>query len=135
MTRTTTSASTALFGLDIAGELAGAITSAGGVTAAVLIKRTSRVRATADVTSGTRQTEQSIPCQAIRDEGGEAGKRTASIAILGATALLDGARVAPELGDAITILGEQWEVVGAPTVDAATAIYDCPCARVGQGSR
>lgn len=135
MTRTTSNASTALFGLDIAGELAGAIADAGGVLAASLIKRTSRARATADLTNGTRIAEASIACRAIRDEAGASGKRTATISLLGATILQDGARVVPEIGDAIEILDERWEITGAPVVDAATAIYDCPCARAGQGAR
>lgn len=135
MTRTTTAASTSLFGLDIAGELAGAIADAGGVLAATLIKRTSRARATADLTNGTRITEERISCRAIRDEAGASGKRTATISLLGATILQDGARVVPEIGDAIEVLSERWEVTDAPTVDPATAIYDCPCARAGQGAR
>lgn len=135
MTRTTTAASTALFGLDIAGELHSAIAGAGGVTPATLIKRASRQRATAEPSNGTRVVEERISCRAIREEGGTEGKRTATISLLGASIVSGGARVVPELGDAIEILGERWEVTGAPAVDPVTAIYDCPCARAGQGAR
>lgn len=127
MTRTTTPASTKLFGLDIAGTVATAIAGAGGVTPAVLIKRGPRVRATADPAGGTRSTDTRIPCRAIVDSKDADGQRAASITLLGATILLAGARVIPEAGDAIEIRGETFEV-GGVEVDPAAATYTCTSA-------
>jgi hypothetical protein len=107
MTRTTTPASTKLFGLDIAGTAAGAIASAGGVTPAVLISRGPRVRATASPADGTRSIATRIACRAISSSRDADGQRLASVTLLGATILSAGARVVPEAGDEIrrAILG------------------------------
>lgn len=121
--RTTTPGSTLLFGLDIAGTVADAIGAAGGVTPAVLIKRGPRARATADPANGTRSTDTRIPCQAIVD-GSDA---EAAVTLLGASIVYQGARVVPEVGDAIEIGGYQVEV-GSVEVDPAAAAYTCTTA-------
>ena len=128
--RTTTPGSTLLFGLDIAGTVANAIGSAGGVTPAVLIKRGPRVRATADPASGTRSTDTRIPCQAIdeREDGGHA------VTLIGASIVYQGARVVPEVGDAIELRGYQLEV-GAVEVDPAAAAYTCAAAGAARSQR
>lgn len=128
--RSTTPASTKLFGLDLAGTVSSAITGAGGVTPAVLIKRGPRVRATADPANGTRSTDTRIPCQSIdeRKDGGHA------VTLLGASIVYQGARVVPEVGDAIEIRGATVEV-GAVEVDPACAAYTCTAAGAVRSQR
>jgi hypothetical protein len=128
--RSTTPASTKLFGIDIAGAVSSAIAGAGGVTPAVLIKRGPRVRATADPANGTRSTDTRIACRGIdeRRDGAHA------VTLLGASIVYQGARVVPEVGDAIEIGGYQVEV-GAVEVDPAAAAYTCTAAGAVRGQR
>lgn len=126
--RSTTPASAKLFGLDIAGTVSSAIAGAGGVTPAVLIKRGPRVRATADPANGTRSTETRIPCKAIASTRDADGKRLAEVTLLGASIVYQGARIVPEVGDAIEIRGEQLEIGAVPEVDPAAATYTCAAA-------
>ena len=122
--RTTTPASTRLFGLDIAGTLSSAISSAGGVTSAVLIKRTPGTRTSGNPAAGTNATEIRIPCQAIVD-GSDA---EAAITLLGASIVYQGARVVPEAGDAIEVRGRTMEIGERPEADPAAAAYTCRAA-------
>lgn len=122
--RTTTPASTKLFGLDIAGTLSSAISSAGGVTPAVLIKRTPGTRTSGNPAAGTNATEIRIPCQAIVD-GSDA---EAAITLLGASIVYQGARVVPEAGDAIEVRGRTLEISERPEADPAAATYTCRAA-------
>lgn len=121
--RTTTPASTKLFGIDIAGTLSSAISSAGGVTPAVLIKRTPGSRTSGSPAAGTNATEIRIPCQAIdeRKDGAHA------VTLLGASIVYQGARIVPEVGDAIEVRGATVEV-GAVEADPACAAYTCTAA-------
>lgn len=128
--RSTTPASTKLFGLDIAGAVASAVASAGGVTPAVLIKRGPRVRATADPANGTRSTDTRIACRGIDER--KDGAHT--VTLLGASIVYQGARIVPEVGDAIEIGGYQVEV-GAVEVDPAAAAYTCTAAGAVRGQR
>lgn len=121
--RTTTPGSTLLFGLDIAGTVADAIGAAGGVTPAVLIKRGPRARATADPANGTRSTDTRIACRGIDER--KDGAHT--VTLLGASIVYQGARIVPEVGDAIEIGGYQVEV-GSVEVDPAAAAYTCTTA-------
>ena len=125
--RTTTPASTRLFGLDIAGTLSSAISSAGGVTSAVLIKRTPGTRTSGNPAAGTNATEIRIPCQAIVDGGG-AGAAITLITLLGASIIYQGARVVPEAGDAIEVRGRTMEIGERPEADPAAATYTCRAA-------
>lgn len=123
-----------LFGIDLGTELAGAIDSAGGVTPATVTKRASRDRATSDTAGGTRALGTDYPCRVIVEETpGEAGKRMAEVTILAAT-LVDSAgdRIPPEFGDAITVFGEAWEIIAAPS-GSAVATWACKVARTGRG--
>lgn len=122
--RTTTAASTRLFGLDIAGTLSSAISSAGGVTPAVLIKRTPGTRTSGNPAAGTNATEIRIPCQAIVD-GSDA---EAAITLLGASIVYQGVRVVPEAGDAIEVRGRTMEIGERPEADPAAATYTCRAA-------
>lgn len=122
--RTTTAASTRLFGLDIAGTLSSAISSAGGVTPAVLIKRTPGTRTSGSPAAGTNATEIRIPCQAIVD-GSDA---EAAITLLGASIVYQGVRVVPEAGDAIEVRGRTMEIGERPEADPAAATYTCRAA-------
>ena len=122
--RTTTPASTKLFGIDIAGTLSSAISSAGGVTSAVLIKRTPGTRTSGNPAAGTNATEIRIPCQAIVD-GSDA---EAAITLLGASIVYQGARVVPEAGDAIEVRGRTLEIGERPEADPAAATYTCRAA-------
>ncbi len=128
--RTTTPASTKLFGIDIAGTLSSAISSAGGVTPATLIKRGPRVRATADPANGTRSTDTRIACRGIDER--KDGAHT--VTLLGASIVYQGARVVPEVGDAIEIGGYQVEV-GTVEVDPAAAAYTCTAAGAARSQR
>ena len=123
-----------LFGIDLGAELASAIDSAGGVTLATLTKRVTRDRATADTAGGTRALGTAYPCRVIVEETpGEAGKRMAEVTILAAT-LVDSAgdRIPPEFGDAITVFGEAWEIIAAPS-GSAVATWTCKVSRTGRG--
>lgn len=123
-----------LFGIDLGAELASAIDSAGGVTPATLTKRATRDRATSDTAGGTRALGTAYPCRVIVEETpGEAGKRMAEVTILAAT-LVDSAgdRIPPEFGDAITVFGEAWEIIAAPS-GSAVATWTCKVSRTGRG--
>lgn len=122
--RTTTPASTRLFGLDIAGTVSSAVAAAGGVTPATLIKRTPGTRTSGNPAAGTNATEIRIPCQAIVD-GSDA---EAVITLLGASIIYQGARVVPEAGDAIEVRGRTMEIGERPEADPAAATYTCKAA-------
>ena len=120
--RSTTPASTKLFGIDVAGTVAGAIASAGGVTPATLIKRGPRERQTADPAAGTRATETRVECQAVAGAEVRDGQRIVEATLLGASIVYAGTRVVPEAGDAIEIRGQQFEI-GPIEEDPAAATY------------
>lgn len=135
MSRTTTAASTKIAGLDLAGIVDREMQRAGLGMPATLHRRASRVVATADPAGGTRAIETAIPCRGIRDEAAKAGVRTVTVTLFGASIVADGARVIPEVGDAVTIRGERLEIVGPIEDDPAAATYTFAATVPGAGAR
>lgn len=123
-----------LAGIDVAKVLADSLKAARVPQPATLLKREPRERATGDLAGGTRSRVTEIPCSGIRDESAKAGRRTATVVLLGATILLDGARVVPVPGDAVTIRGETFEIAEVED-DPTSAAYVCTCGTVGPGVR
>ena len=132
--RTTTSADSMLAGIDVAKALADALKGARVPKPATLLKREPRERATGNASGGTRSRVTEIPCSGIRDETASSGKREVTVTLLGATILLDGARVVPVPGDAVTIRGETFEIIAVED-DPVAAAYVCTCSAAGPGVR
>ena len=132
--RTTTSADSMIAGIDLAKTLADALKGAQVPRPATLIKREPRERATGNTAGGTRSRVTEIPCSGIREETAKPGKREVTVTLLGATILLDGARVVPVPGDAVTIRGETFEIIAVED-DPVAAAYVCTCSAAGPGVR
>lgn len=100
--------------------------------AATLTKRTPTTRASGAQAAGTRPTATALPCYGFRKEKAEAGQRTITARLLGAT--IPG-RVVPEPGDLVTIGGDTFEIAGEVKHDAAAATYVCVGTLPGPGRR
>lgn len=135
MSRTTTAASTKIAGLDMAGLIDRETKRAGLGMPATLHRRASRVVATADPAGGTRPIETEIPCRGIRSEVAKPGVRVVTVTLFGASIVLAGERVIPEVGDAVTIRGERLEIVGPIEDDPAAATYTFTATVPGAGAR
>ena len=61
--------------------------------------------------------------------------RTVTVTLFGASIVADGARVIPEVGDAVTIRGERLEIVGPIEDDPAAATYTFAATVPGAGAR
>lgn len=132
--RTTTAASTELFDIDIAGELADGMEDAGGLLDATLVKRPSGTRTAGAIAGGTNATSTSLPCKGSRKEVAADGKREVTVSLLGASILSGTDRVVPEPGDDVTVGGETFEIVEVKH-DRAAAMYTCICHAPGPGVR
>ena len=122
-------------GLDLAAVVDRETSAAGLGMAATLHRRTSRVTATSEPASGTRPIETAIPCRGIRSEVAKPGVRVVTVTLFGASIVADGARVIPEVGDAVTIRGERLEIVGPIEDDPAAATYTFAATVPGAGAR
>jgi hypothetical protein len=130
--RSTTAASTKLFGVDIAGEIGRALGPI--LQAATLTKYTTGSRTALSLAAGTNSTTTAITCRGFRDEKAEAGGRDVTVVLLGSTITNAGVRVVPEPGDTVTIQGET-HAVTAVEHDPAAATYTCTCGGAGPGMR
>jgi len=113
-----------LFGLDLAGIVSGALQSAGGLTAIVLLKRTPREVETASPAHGSRSITTRIEGRGTF-EGGK-------VLLLGASLVSAGARVVPEEGDAIEVAGVAYEINGPIEGDPAGASWSFAVAGPGR---
>lgn len=117
-----------LFGLDIAGIVRDAITGAGGLRPATLIKVTPGTRTALALAGGTNPTQASYTTQGIleirtvHDAGDMTRRQKAVITLLGKP--LTESSVAPEAGDRVTLEGATYDVTEVQR-DPAAATYTC----------
>lgn len=130
--RTTTPASTKVFGIDIAGTLSSAISSAGGVTPAVLIKRTPRHTHQRRPRGRNERDRDPHPCQAIVDGGG-AGAAITLITLLGASIISRARGSFPRPATRSRCAGDDGDR-RAPEADPAAAEHHLPGRGRGAGA-
>jgi len=118
-----------LFGLDIAGIVADAVASAGGVLDATLTKVTPTTREPGNQAGGTQPTAVAYACKgfiAENSKGHAPGTMTRraqlEVVLLGAT--INGGATVPEPGDRVAIEGKTFAIVSIDR-DPAAATYTC----------
>ena len=121
-----------LFGLDLAGIVAGALQSAGGLTEIVLLKRTPREVETASPAHGSRSITTRIEGSGTFEPADASGRAGGKVLLLGASLVSAGARVVPEEGDAVEIAGAVYEIAGKIEGDPAGASWTFAVAGPGR---
>lgn len=117
-----------LFGLDIAAEVNNAISAAGNIAEATLVKVTPGTRTPGQLSGGTNPTRTSHAARGIRESITRRRPETllqdtrAIISLLGAS--IAGGAI-PETGDEIIIEGETFTIIGPVERDPAAALYVC----------
>lgn len=99
-----------IFGLDMAAIVDRSLASAGGVTPITLLKRTPRRVAHDSPAHGSRAAEVEIFARGTFQAADRNGVQGGEVTLLGASLVLDGERVAPEVGDAVEVGGLVYEL-------------------------